>query len=173
MWRDPLVANIVASDPPYAPENAMIDRLHRLQSTLHSEIPLSAALGLRVVSYVDSCVTLEAPLAPNINHKDSAFAGSLNAVATLTGWSLLWLLLDEAALPGKIVIQDSAIEYRAPVVADFAVRCRLPEAAQLQRFLLTLRKRQRARLALTAQIVQGDAVAVYFSGRYVVQLGSA
>ena len=150
----------------------MIDRLHRLQTTLHREIPLSAALGLRVMSYVDGCVTLEAPLAPNINHKESAFAGSLNAVATLTGWSLLWLLLDEAALAGKTVIQDSAIVYRAPVAADFAARCWLPEPAQLQRFLLTLRKRRRARLALTAQIGQGDLVAVHFSGRYVVQLDS-
>lgn len=148
----------------------MHDRLDRLQTTLYDEIPLSVALGLRVVSYIDGCVTLDAPLAPNINHKDTVFAGSLNAVATLAGWSLLWLLLDEAALTGKIVIQDSTIEYRHPVAADFAARCCLPTPAQLQRFLLTLRKRQRARLLLDVEIVQHAAVAVRFSGRYVVEL---
>jgi thioesterase domain-containing protein len=147
-----------------------MDALRRLQATLHAEIPISEEIGITVGAYDDGCLALHAPLAPNINHKDTAFAGSLNAVATLAGWSLIWLLLDEARLPGKIVIQDSAIEYLRPVTSDFAARCRLPEADELSRFLMILRKKARARLQLQATISQEDRMAVRFSGRYVVHL---
>lgn len=147
-----------------------MDALCRLQATLHTEIPISKDIGITVGPYNDGCLVLHAPLAPNINHKDTAFAGSLNAVATLAGWSLVWLTLDEAALSGKIVIQDSEIEYVQPVTSDFAARCCLPESDELSRFLTILRKKARARLQLHATIVEEDRLVVRFTGRYVVHL---
>jgi thioesterase domain-containing protein len=50
---------------------------------------------LLVDSYDQGRLTLKAPFAPNINDKGTVFAGTLNAVATLAGWSLLWLILRE------------------------------------------------------------------------------
>jgi thioesterase domain-containing protein len=147
-----------------------MDALRRLQAILHTEIPISKEIGITAGSYDDGCLVLHAPLAPNINHKDTAFAGSLNAVATLAGWSLVWLVLDEAALRGKIVIQDSTIEYLAPVTGDFAARCCLPESGELARFLTMLRKKARARLPLQAIMLDEDRVVVRFTGRYVVHL---
>ena len=147
-----------------------MDALRRLQATLHTEIPISKEIGITVGAYDDGCLVLHAPLAPNINHKDTAFAGSLNAVATLAGWSLVWLVLDEAALSGKIVIQDSAIEYLRPVTSDFAARCCLPGSDELSRFLTILRKKARARLQLQATIVEEDRMVIRFTGRYVVHL---
>jgi thioesterase domain-containing protein len=147
-----------------------MDALRRLQATLHTEIPISQDIGITVGPYDAGCLVLHAPLAPNINHKDTAFAGSLNAVATLAGWSLVWLVLDEAALSGKIVIQDSTIEYLRPVMGDFAARCCLPESDELTRFLTILRKKARARLQLQATIVEEGRMAVRFTGRYVVHL---
>jgi thioesterase domain-containing protein len=147
-----------------------MDALPRLQATLHSEIPLSKAIGIAVGTYDNGCLTLQAPLGPNINHKDTAFAGSLNALVTLAGWSLTWLVLDAARLSGKIVIQDSTIHYLHPVTQDFVARCCQPEAGDLARFLIMLRKKGRARLELQAAIHEAGACAVSFSGRYVVQL---
>ena len=132
------------------------------------EIPLSQALGLRVVSG-DGGLTLHAPLAPNINHKDTAFAGSLNAVLTLAGWGLLWLLLERAELRAKVVIQDSQVDYLRPVTADFTAVCAEPADEVVERFLTTLRRHGRARLALDATISERGDVAVRFCGRYVVQ----
>jgi thioesterase domain-containing protein len=149
-----------------------MDALRRLQATLHTEIPISKEIGITIGAY-NRCLVLHAPLAPNINHKDTAFAGSLNAIATLAGWSLLWLLLDEVSLRGKIVIQDSTIEYLRPVAGDFAARCCLPESAELARFLAILRKKARARLQLQATISEQDRVAVRFTGRYVVHLNTS
>jgi thioesterase domain-containing protein len=147
-----------------------MDALQRLQATLHNQIPLSRTMGLAVGAYDNGCLTLHAPLKPNINDKDTAFAGSLNALVTLTGWSLTWLVLDSAALHGEIVIQDSTIQYLRPVTRDFVARSCLPEANDVTRFLTLLRRRGLARLELQAEIHEAGVCAVSFSGRYVVQM---
>jgi thioesterase domain-containing protein len=143
------------------------DPLLRLQAVLNADIPLSRAMGLAVTTWNDSCLTLYAPLAPNINHRETAFAGSLNAVLTLSGWSLIWLLLDQERIQGKIVIQDSQIAYLHPVESDFAARCCLPPTDQVDRFLAMMRRKGRARIELHATIEQNGQIAVNFVGRYV------
>lgn len=142
--------------------------LARLQATLDHEIPIAKAIGITALRYQDGCLTLGAPLQPNINHKATAFAGSLNALVTLTCWSLIWLLLDAEALPGTIVIQDSSIAYLRPITQDFAATACLPTDGSVERFLAFLRKKNRARLELHAEIRQDDQLAVQFHGRYVV-----
>ncbi|HEU5103176.1 MAG TPA: YiiD C-terminal domain-containing protein [Roseiflexaceae bacterium] len=144
-------------------------QLRLLEDALASEIPISRAIGLTVAGFDDGILRLIAPLAPNINHKDTAFAGSLNAVLTLAGWSMLWLVARRAAIPAKVVIQDSTIHYLHPVTRDFAAECRLPGSAEVERFLLVLRKKGRARMELAAEIREHGRQAVAFSGRYVVQ----
>ena len=52
-----------------------------LEDYLHAHIPLSAAMQVAVVAVEASGVTLAAPLAPNINHRDPLFGGSASAVA--------------------------------------------------------------------------------------------
>jgi thioesterase domain-containing protein len=145
------------------------DDLRALQDTLSSEIPISAAIGLKVGGFAAGALTLTAPLAPNINHKDTAFAGSLNAVLTLAGWSMLWLIARGAGIPAKVVIQDSTIGYLRPVAHDFAAVCRLPERAEIERCLLMLRKKGKSRMELAAEIRESGDLAVTFDGRYVVQ----
>ena len=145
------------------------DDLRALQDTLLSEIPISVAIGLRVGGFVDGALALTAPLAPNINHKDTVFAGSLNAVLTLAGWSMSWLIARGAGMPAKVVIQDSTIRYLRPVAHDFAAVCVLPARAEIERCLLMLRKKGRARLELAAEIREAGELAVAFSGRYVAQ----
>jgi thioesterase domain-containing protein len=143
--------------------------LDALQAALEAEIPITGAIGLRVAGFEAGPLRLAAPLAPNVNHKDTAFAGSLNAVLTLAGWSMLWLIARREGIPAKVVIQDSAIRYLRPVAHDFAAECSLPAQAEIERFLLILRKKGRARMELTAEIRESGELAVAFSGRYVVQ----
>ena len=144
--------------------------LAQLQTTLNSQIPLTRALGLQVTGYSEQGLELTAPLQPNINHKDTAFAGSLNALTTLAGWGLIWLLLHEAELRGKIVIQDSTISYLKPVSTDFKASCKLPEPAVVARFLTLFQRKGKSRLELETVIYNEKAeIAVAFKGRYVVQ----
>ncbi|HKT37128.1 MAG TPA: thioesterase domain-containing protein [Ktedonobacterales bacterium] len=144
------------------------DELRALQEVLHHEIPLSRQIGLVAQDYDGECLALRAPLAPNINHKSTAFAGSLNATATLAGWGLTWLLLREQGLRGVIVIHESNARYELPVADDFVATCRRPPERAVERFLAALRRRGKARLALTVEILDAAGrVAVVFTGSYV------
>ena len=144
--------------------------LAALKKKLRTEIPATRRLGIELVCCDDGALVLKAPLAPNRNDKGTAFAGSLSAVATLAGWSAIWLALRDTGLAGVIVIQDCAIRYLRPVTRDFEARCPKPAPAQLARLLAALRKHGKARLKLRIAIRQGGADAVTFAGRYVVWL---
>jgi thioesterase domain-containing protein len=144
------------------------DLAHELQKVLHHEIPLSRQMGLSVHQYDGACLALRAPLAPNVNHKATAFAGSLNAAMTLAGWGTAWLVLREHGLHGIIVIQESTTRYLLPVGNDFTATCHMPAAEEIERFLAGLRRRGKARLPLTVDILDGGGrVAVAFTGNYV------
>ncbi|MGO8949194.1 MAG: YiiD C-terminal domain-containing protein [Ktedonobacterales bacterium] len=149
----------------------MDELLRELQHTLNHEIPLTRHLGLRVNSYNDEeGLSLWAPISPNLNHKSTAFAGSLNSILTLGGWSLVWILLNEWGMSGTVVIQESTCHYRLPVHEDFVARCRRPPKKDLERFEAQIRGRGKGRLELSVEICQGEREAVTFWGRYVVHI---
>jgi len=138
-----------------------------LERTLHDEIPLSLAMGIRVTAYDGISLKLAAPLAPNTNHKNTAFGGSLFSLAVLCGWGIVHLKLTEAELHRQIVIQDADIRYLLPIEQDMQAECSLDEKT-LRNFLHTLKKHDRARLALDVVIKHQGRAAVEFSGRFVV-----
>jgi thioesterase domain-containing protein len=57
--------------------------LAELERYLHQHIPLSEAMQVSVVEVHPEHVVLSAPLAPNINHRETVFGGSASAVAIL------------------------------------------------------------------------------------------
>ncbi len=148
----------------------MNDILAELQATFAHEIPITQHLGITVVSYQDECLILRAPFAENINHKATAFAGSLTALATLAGWGLLWVMLKDRNVAAQIVIQESVSNYLRPVTGDFLARCSKPDATRLAHFESILRKRGKARIELAVEIHDREVVAVSFKGRYVAFL---
>lgn len=141
-----------------------------LEVTLHKEIPITRQIGIRVVEYDGTRLTLAAPIERNINHKATAFAGSLNSVVTLAGWGLIWIALREAGLDATIVIQDSTSYYRRPVTRDFSATCQKRDDALMAQFVRMLREKGKARLELEAEVRENDVVAMSFQGRYVAMV---
>src|SRR5512138_2976326 len=119
-----------------------------LQSYLHNHIPLSAAMQVRVDAVSDDHVLLSAPLAPNINHRDTVFGGSASAVAILSAWALLHVSLLEANIKTRLVIQKNSMSYDLPMPTDFTAETAAPEPEKWQRFLATLQKHKRARISI-------------------------
>jgi len=141
--------------------------LAALRRKLTTEMPVTQRLGIRLLGFLRGGARLHAPLAANINHLGTAFAGSLNAVATLAGWATVWLLLRRRGHGAHVVIQDSSVRYLAPVYSDAVARCSAPDSALLERALATFGRRGLARLTLSAEIAQDGAPAMTFQGRYV------
>ncbi|MDE2261076.1 MAG: YiiD C-terminal domain-containing protein [Gammaproteobacteria bacterium] len=138
-----------------------------LERYLHEQIPLSAAMGVRVRVATTERVQLAAPLAPNVNHHDTVFGGSAAALATLSAWALLHLRLARAGLRARLVIQRSSMEYERPIPGDFEAVCRFSDEFAWERFRATLARRGRARLTLAAHLVHDAQRMATFEGDFV------
>lgn len=141
--------------------------LRRLAQTLRSEIPLAAAMEIEAAFFDARGLCLRAPLAPNINHKLTAFGGSLANAATLAGWGLVQILVRDVGFPVIVVIQECRVQYLKPVLSDIEALALLPDAVPVEKFLRTLARHGRARLALEARIPAEGEPAVIFSGQFV------
>lgn len=141
---------------------------------LHEHIPLSAAMGVRVLACDASGVTLSAPLAPNINHRATVFGGSASAVGILAAWTWLHFALREAGHPARLVIQKNTVDYLAPITGEFTARCEAAPAEVFGKFVRTFARHGKARLEVAAVLwCEGKKVAT-FSGDYVaVRVGKA
>lgn len=151
-------------------------QLALFEKRIHDEIPLSKALGIRLLSWDGHALLLSAPLEPNRNHQGTGFGGSVYCAAVTAAWSLTELALADTGLKGTVVVQSGTIDYLEPVTEDFYVLCRLPGEEIPERFRKSLARHGKGRLDLTAEVFCGqptvvpgaDPVAV-FQGRFVVQ----
>ena len=134
---------------------------------LHQQIPLSAAMGVRVRMATPERVQLAAPLAPNVNHQSTVFGGSAAALATLSAWTLLHVRMARAQLRARLVIQRSAMEYERPIPGDFDAVCRFSDELAWERFRATLARRGRARLTLRACLIHDARRVATFQGDFV------
>lgn len=143
-----------------------------LERYLHDHIPITGPLGVRVLEATPDAVHLSAPLAPNVNHRKTAFGGSLSAVAILAAWSWLHLRLRADGFVGRIVIQGNSMEYVAPADGRFDALCPAPSSERWTQFARTLERRGRARLKLDVEVRVSDQLVARFRGEYVAVRGT-
>lgn len=141
------------------------DVLRETTAYLHEQIPLTRAMGVQLSAYDGAQLVLTAPLAENHNHLGTAFGGSLNALATLAGYALLWLELRDRS--AHIVIRKSSIQFHHPVRGALRAECQIPEERVLAAFRDAFDRKGKARLELGVQIVEEGKVAVEFTGTFV------
>jgi thioesterase domain-containing protein len=139
-----------------------------LEAFLHAKIPLTKAMGLRVIETGPRQLVLEAPLEPNINHLGTVFGGALHALPTLACYAALWSLLVEGGIDGHVVVKRSQANYRQPVTATFRASCQRPPPEAAAAFLSDLRRHKKARMDLESVVLGANGKpAVEFSGSFV------
>lgn len=145
----------------------MADAASDLEAYLHAHIPLSAAMQVAVVAATPEAVTLGAPLAPNINHRSTAFGGSVSTLAILSAWSLVNLRLKAEGLHTRLVIQSNRMDYDAPIESDFTATATLANATAWPLFLKMLARKDRARIVVQSVVRCGETVGGRFEGEFV------
>jgi thioesterase domain-containing protein len=146
------------------------DDLSVLERTLHREMPITVPMGMRAIAWDDRRLTVEMPLAPNRNHQDSAFAGSLNALCTVVGWGTVFLLLRGEGRTGNVVIRRGSIRYLRPVRSATIQARGLPLDPEGEAFFFELlRSKGRSKIDVSAEITDAEGAFVTFTGSYVVQ----
>ena len=142
--------------------------LKQTEQIIHGKIPISREMGVSLERYDKTGLVIKAPLGNNINHKQTAFGGSLNAIAALSCWTFLYLMLNETEeTHPQIVIQKSSINYLQPVDADFEAVCEWPSASKVALFHKIYRRKNKARIELVSKIFVGREPAVIFHGIFV------
>ena len=139
--------------------------LRETTAYLHEKIPLTRAMGVEVESYDGGQLVVTAPLEPNHNHIGTAFGGSLNALATLAGYVLLWIELRDRT--AHLVIRQSQIQFHRPVRGELRAICHAPEEPILSDFRESFARKGKARLELRAEIFDSGELAVEYTATFV------
>ena len=134
---------------------------------LYRQIPITKAMGFRVLEFTTSKVRILAELEPNINHKSTAFGGSINSLMTICGWAMMFANVKDLDPNAHIVIQKSKINYLLPIGGDFIAECSLPDEALRQKFFETYSKHKKGRLVLKVSCYHQDILTTEYEGHYV------
>ncbi|MFC1236761.1 YiiD C-terminal domain-containing protein [Vibrio sp. F74] len=136
-----------------------------LQERWEQQIPISDKMGIKITQYTGYQFECSAQLNPNLNPRNSMFAGSAFTLATLTGWGMTWLLMKERGLKADIVLADSKVRYRHPVEETPIATTSLDGiSGDLDRF----ENGRKARVVISVTIYSGNAAAVEFVGTYML-----
>jgi thioesterase domain-containing protein len=134
----------------------------------HQHIPITQHMGIKVLAIdIDNlAISVVAPYAPNINHRETLFGGSISTLGILSGWSLLWAVLQDNTIPNRLVIQSSNTQFIKPADADIVAQCSM-EPSNWSEFRSMLQRRGKARISLNAEITCKDIVVATHTGQYV------
>jgi thioesterase domain-containing protein len=135
----------------------------------HEQIPITRAMGVRVVAHDENEFIVEAPVALNSNHLRTAFGGSINAVATLAAYGRLWLGLRDHAV--HVVVAESSIRFLRPVRETIRAACLRPEQDKWAEFQTRFAEKGKAHITLRVKVVEAGQIAAEFEGVFVARAG--
>jgi len=145
--------------------------LKELEKKLHLEIPLTKYMQIKVDSLDENILTTHALLDPNINDKNTAFAGSLSTLVTISSWSICYLKLKEMGFDNcMIAVIKSDTAYRAPVTKDLVCETSVPTKDQLNLLKKKLIEKKSGSIKVFSKIVQDGKLCVEYKGVYVVKI---
>ena len=144
--------------------------LSEIEKYLHEQIPVTRFMEIRLVSRSPDGIRFRAPLGPNINHRDTAFGGSIATLGILAGWAYIHLELMEINLDCRLVIKKSALDFLEPISGDFEAYSKAPEPAKWEKFRKNLEQYRMARLVMTSELYYQERLAGKHEGIYVASL---
>jgi thioesterase domain-containing protein len=142
-------------------------KLTEITSYIHHHIPITSHIGATVEFFDGKKVSISAPLKPNLNPMNMAFAGSISTLAILSAWTLLFLKLKEKGIKNQLVIKKSFFDFLAPVDGDFKATSTIPDPITWEKFIKNLTKKGHARITVKSKIESSSGVGGNHEGVYV------
>ena len=149
----------------------MID-LKRFEAECQQDIPLLTAMHLSFVSFKDLTLTMEAPLAPNINNKGTAFGGSIASICLFGGWAVSTLaFMDNDIYNTEIVVYKNEMTFEQPARGHLMVNAFIkPDDFEACLSRLKAKDPGRIRLDIHVELFHDDQRCATMQGLYVVWL---
>ena len=149
----------------------MID-LQEFEAECQRDIPLLNAMQLSFTSFEDLTLMMEAPLAPNINNKGTAFGGSIASICLFGGWAVSTLAFIDAGIANtEIVVFKNEMTFERPARGVLNVAARV-DAAEFGTLLEQLKggSTERIRFDVFVDLFHDDKRCATMRGVYVVWL---
>ena len=149
----------------------MID-IKRFESDCRLDIPLLDAMQLSFVTYEHLSLTMEAPLAPNINNKGTAFGGSIASICLFGGWAVATLaFIDHDIHNTEIVVFRNEMTFERPARGLLSVNAYIkPDDFEACLARLKAGDRSRIRLDIHVDLFHDNERCATMQGLYVVWL---
>jgi len=149
----------------------MID-IKRFESDCRLDIPLLDAMQLSFVTYEHLSLTMEAPLAPNINNKGTAFGGSIASICLFGGWAVATLaFVDHDIHNTEIVVFRNEMTFERPARGLLSVNAHIkPDDFEACLARLKAGDPSRIRLDIHVDLFHDDERCATMKGLYVVWL---
>lgn len=138
-----------------------------LEKYIHENLPLTKAMGVKIQEMTDAHLRLGVPLALNLNHKRTAFGGSLESLATITCWATIYVDLKRRGHSPELVIRRCSMRFLHAVECDFSAVTAFPSDETREAFLKGLTRRGIGRIAATSVIEAEGKVCAEFEGEFV------
>tara|TARA_Y100001960_G_C14652831_1_gene816803 strand:+ start:686 stop:1141 length:456 start_codon:yes stop_codon:yes gene_type:complete len=145
--------------------------LESLVNYLKVKVPMARHFDIRAGDVNECGLVLEAPLALNFNDKQTAFAGTLASLCTLSGWAMTSLVCEDAGYHTDIAVVRSDLRYSRPCSEQIIrAHCSWPAPEDAKRFTDLLSDRGQAVLCLRARVDSQNETAVVYSGDYSAKM---
>lgn len=148
----------------------MATSVDQFNKEIKQKIPALELLGMEFVEFNSSRVRLRARFAPNKNHINTAFGGSLYLAATSACYGLFRAMTEDIQQNQAIIILKSgSIEYLKPVNGDFEVTAEADNANKLDRLIESVARVGHGKLELKSRVVYDNKICATFSGIFVLK----
>lgn len=136
----------------------------KLEQVIRRTIPLSDAMQFSIDKLGLDEIRVSAPLEPNVNIHGTGFAGSIYAVAVLSGWALCRHIMEALEMDGDLVVAKAEIAYRAPVTSALECSCRVATEAR-ENFVKGFTQLGKGKLVLEVEV--GDRPQAILRATYI------
>ena len=141
-----------------------------LAELLKDKIKLYEHLGLEVIELTSLSVRFKVSLKENLNHKGTAFGGSIYAAAVLSAYAMVLHGLRERGITtDNIVIAKGEIVYLKPVEEDFEVLCEFPSQAFADDFYGRLERDGKVKDVIKVKVLTDGDTRAGLKGTFVVR----
>jgi len=128
-----------------------------LNALIKDRVPAMYALGIRIVELREGFVAGTAPLAGNLNHQDSMYAGTLFGLGEALGAGIVVASFDLSRFTATV--KDVQIRYRRPATTDVRAHASL-DAGEVARIKQEAAIAGKAEFVLDAELTDLAGVVV-------------
>lgn len=140
------------------------------QAFLYTQIPLVKSTQLQLQDISETELIATAPIAPNINDKQTVFGGSSSALMTICGWSLIKTNLEKLRVHNDVVIYQSKNHWLKAQKDDLIIKASIKPTIDWEDMTNKLINKNRShKLDIYCQVLnQQNEVCSDMVGQYVI-----